>query len=424
MFCRGKVHLDLPIVTAADPLALTNIECLVLDAPEEGLLLGRVTLQSIGVDLDGIFEQLHVVEADAQADDIPVLDSSAENDVVDVLHRLVDEAMEAGFDMHSTDRLRDLVVSYSDVFRLRLGHDEPADVDPLEVRLVPDAQPYRSGVRRYPEVQRQFLRDYVREFEPAGLVERNNHSRWSCPALPVAKQGTNEFWITIDYRPVTKPLAGAAPNLAVVVEAVRGAFVTEDGVYTPTRVPQWVSDSVVHFQAQMNDVLKEVLFRSVLTMCYSLPRHRDSYLDNLEKFFSILRQRRLELNAKKCNLFPKRVKWCGMLIDGEGVEYVSARLVVLRKMPLPPTGAALQHFLCALNWLRDSMMLEKVMRERERRKPPLSGATVEWSADEQVAFRRILAMVADFFKLFFLDKGISSHYLRTLGRCFAFLCGG
>ncbi|OWY99025.1 LOW QUALITY PROTEIN: hypothetical protein PHMEG_00030049 [Phytophthora megakarya] len=205
-----------PIVTAADPLALTNIECLVLDAPDEELLLGRGTLQSIGVDLDGIFEQLHVVEADAQADDIPVLGSSAENDVVDVLHRLVDEATEAGFDMHSAGRLRDLVVSYSDVFRLRLDHDKPADVEPLEVRLVPDAQPYRSG--------RQFLRDYVRELEPARLVERNNHSRWSCPALPVAKQGTNEFWITIDYRPVTIPLAGAASNLAVVVEAVRGAY--------------------------------------------------------------------------------------------------------------------------------------------------------------------------------------------------------
>ncbi|GMF44351.1 unnamed protein product [Phytophthora fragariaefolia] len=38
MLCREKVHIDLQIVTAAGPLALLDIERLVLDAPEEELL--------------------------------------------------------------------------------------------------------------------------------------------------------------------------------------------------------------------------------------------------------------------------------------------------------------------------------------------------------------------------------------------------
>ncbi|KAJ8558743.1 hypothetical protein ON010_g8708 [Phytophthora cinnamomi] len=231
MLCREKIHIDLQIVSAAGPLALTNIECLVVDAPEEELLLGRATLQSVGVDLDGVFEQLaqqHADEADVEADDIPADHVEVVGETAgDVLRRLVDEAMEVGFDGASADQLRDFVMRYADVFWLRLGHDEPAEVEPLEVRLVPGAQPYRSGVRRYPEAQRQFLRGYVSELGAAGLVERNNRSRWSCPALPVAKQGTNEFRISIDYRPVNKltvPLAGAAPNLTVVMEAVRGVY--------------------------------------------------------------------------------------------------------------------------------------------------------------------------------------------------------
>ncbi|GMF34479.1 unnamed protein product [Phytophthora fragariaefolia] len=57
MLCCEKVHIDLQIVTAAGPLALTNIERLVLDAPEEELLFGKTTLQPIRVDLDGVFEQ-------------------------------------------------------------------------------------------------------------------------------------------------------------------------------------------------------------------------------------------------------------------------------------------------------------------------------------------------------------------------------
>ncbi|KAG3072172.1 hypothetical protein PI125_g22571 [Phytophthora idaei] len=81
MLCHEKVQVDLQIVTAAGPLMLTNIECLVLDAPEEELLLGRTTLQSIGVDLDGVFEQLaqqSIEAAEAEADDTP-------SDHVDVL---------------------------------------------------------------------------------------------------------------------------------------------------------------------------------------------------------------------------------------------------------------------------------------------------------------------------------------------------
>ncbi|GMF42247.1 unnamed protein product [Phytophthora fragariaefolia] len=245
---------------------------------------GNTTLQSIGVDLDGVFEQLaqqHIDAAEAEADDVPnshveVLGAAGDIEAETVMHRLVDEAIEAGFDADRCGELRRMVIDYADVFRLRLGHDEPADVEPLEVRVEAGAQPYRRGVQRYPEAQRQFRRDYVRELESAGLVVRNNHSRWSCPALPVAKRGSGEFRITIDYRPVdrmTVPLAGAAPNLAVAVEPVRGAygfgvfdfhkvfwqmllhpnsqemfsFVTENGVFTPTRVPQGASDSAVLF---------------------------------------------------------------------------------------------------------------------------------------------------------------------------------
>ncbi|KAF4146332.1 Aspartyl protease [Phytophthora infestans] len=72
--CHAKVNIDLQITTAAGPPALTNIECIVLDVPEEKLLLGRTTLQSIGVDLDDMFERLaqqHIDAAEAEADDVP-----------------------------------------------------------------------------------------------------------------------------------------------------------------------------------------------------------------------------------------------------------------------------------------------------------------------------------------------------------------
>lgn len=55
MLCHVKVDVDLRIVTTAGPLHLSNIEWLLLEAPKEKPLLGKLTLQSIGVDHDGVF---------------------------------------------------------------------------------------------------------------------------------------------------------------------------------------------------------------------------------------------------------------------------------------------------------------------------------------------------------------------------------
>ncbi|KAG2799161.1 hypothetical protein PC118_g9579 [Phytophthora cactorum] len=80
-------------------------------------------------------------------------------------------------------------MEYSDVFRVRLGHDAAAEVEPLEVRLVGGAQPYRSGVRRYPEAQRTSLREYVRELEAAGLVEGNKTKSLGMPGAAGGEAG-------------------------------------------------------------------------------------------------------------------------------------------------------------------------------------------------------------------------------------------
>ncbi|POM74838.1 Hypothetical protein PHPALM_8140 [Phytophthora palmivora] len=236
-------------------------------------------------------------------------------------------------------------------FGQALNEHIPFFVEPLKVRLQPDAQPYRSGTRKYPEPKRKFLRDFVQELESNGLVRRNNTSRWACPALPVVKSHSEDFRCTIDYRPVNRvtiALAGATPNLLSVIQSVKGAygfglfdlfkgfwqlpldvasqelfsFVTEDGVFTPTRVPQGASDSAMHFQLQMQNCFQDMLYVSVLVWIDDLllfARTAEHYLANLEQFFQVLRTHRLKLNAKKCVLFATKVTWCGKVVDGEGI---------------------------------------------------------------------------------------------------------
>jgi hypothetical protein len=455
MYCRETVMLNLRVETAAGPVFLDNIECMVLDADEDELLLGAPTLASLGIDMDRMFEQLATqthAEQDAIADDIPdgvidLLGTDQSDELTVILERLLQDAMDNGFEREEAHVLRSLVMEFKDVFRIRLGADGPAKVEPLRVMLRDGVEPYRAGARRYSDEQLSVLREHIRDLLDKELIYRNNSSRWACPALIVRKSdGTNR--VVVDYRPVNSkmvPIAGVAPNLAIVTKEVRGAygfgsfdffkgfwqmplaedsqeifsFVTEDGVFTPTRVPQGAMDSAVHFQAQVNECFRGMLHNSLLAWIDDTLLHANtarSFLAELRRFFMILRERNLKLNAHKCKLFAKRVIWCGKVIDGEGVQHDPARLDALRNMQLPPTGAALQHFLCALNWLRDSMIdysritaglqakLEKVMAERGRRKAQLTGAKLTWTDEEVVFYQNVLRMIERSCKLAFPDE--------------------
>ncbi|EGZ23259.1 hypothetical protein PHYSODRAFT_379548, partial [Phytophthora sojae] len=58
MLCRDSATPDLQIETAAGPLHLASVSCLVMDGNEEEFLLGRKTMQDIGIDIDRLLEQL------------------------------------------------------------------------------------------------------------------------------------------------------------------------------------------------------------------------------------------------------------------------------------------------------------------------------------------------------------------------------
>eukprot|EP00644_Phytophthora_capsici_P011684 jgi/Phyca11/123290/e_gw1.50.483.1 len=160
------------------------------------------------------------------------------------------------------------------------------------------------------------------------------------------------------------------------------------------------------------------MYRSILVWIDDLllfARGAEEYLSNLRAFFKVVHERRLKLNAKKCVLFDTKVVWCGKVIDGTGVKHSPDRLAALTSMALPPTAAALQQFLCAANWLRESMVdyarvvgplqskLEAVMAQRGRRKAQLTGVELTWPAGDKAAFRAVIDLLTTSAKLFFPD---------------------
>ncbi|KAF0775213.1 hypothetical protein AaE_001087, partial [Aphanomyces astaci] len=74
-----------------------------------------------------------------------------------------------------------------------------------------------------------------------------------------------------------------------------------------------------------------------------------------ESFFDRVAQYGFKLSPSKTKLFTDQVKWCGRIINGDGVKQDPERIEHLCAIPYPTNAGELQQFVCAVNWLRDSM---------------------------------------------------------------------
>jgi hypothetical protein len=83
--------------------------------------------------------------------------------------------------------LRLLVTECKDVFRLKLGGDPPANVNPLFIKLRDSAEPVRMSDRKYAPPQLKFMRDNIHELEEMGLVYKNTGEEWASPPLILPK---------------------------------------------------------------------------------------------------------------------------------------------------------------------------------------------------------------------------------------------
>ncbi|GMF20134.1 unnamed protein product [Phytophthora fragariaefolia] len=402
--CHFECTVDLLLGTKAGPVHVRRVKCLVLPGTEEEFLLGDDLLKSLGIDVDGMIEQLAVgsLEQDDgdDLDDEPKVGRDEADSVAESLGALIQDAEANGFPPHMMSSLRTTVLDYGDVWRARLGADGPARVRPYSVKLKPDAIPFRCRPRRYPPLQSDFLRSLVAELQQFGLVRLNNASRWACAAVPVRKAGLKDaFRLTTDYRPVnwmTVPIAAAVPKLAVVTGRVRGAQAMAK------------FDMFKGFwQLPLAEDSQEIF------ILYA-PTH-DEFLVVLEKFFRRLRESNLKLNVSKSELYAQAVTWCGKIVDGSGVMHDPSRVNALQTLPLPTNAGELQHFLCAANWLRDSIvdygravaplqeMFDEVMTGHNRKKRHVVSVAVTWTSAEAQVYKAFLDRIASSATLSFPD---------------------
>jgi Reverse transcriptase (RNA-dependent DNA polymerase) len=179
------------------------------------------------------------------------------------------------------------------------------------------------------------------------------------------------------------------------------SYMTDRGVYTPTRVPQGCTDAALHFQATMEMVLAVLLYKNVLVWIDDVLVFADTVdelFDVLELMFKLLNEYGLKLSPKKSEVFLTQVKWCGRIIDADGIRHDPERIEALCNIPEPATAAELQQFICASNWMRESLpdyarlvdplqqLLDTALKGSKKTKKAATGIRVTFTSVERANF--------------------------------------
>lgn len=117
--------------------------------------------------------------------------------------------------------------------------------------------------------------------------------------------------------------------------------------------------------------------------------------------FSLLDEFSLKLSVKKSSLYQQEVKWCGKLIDANGVRHDPARIETLRAMPYPSTAGKLEQLLCTINWMREGLIdyarqvappqhkQDEGLAKPRRTKRVAAGILIELSANEKTTLDKV-----------------------------------
>jgi Reverse transcriptase (RNA-dependent DNA polymerase) len=282
--------------------------------------------------------------------------------------------------------LRQLVTECKDVFRLKLGTNLPANVEPLVIKLRDGAEPVRLSARKYAPPQLKFMRDKIHELEEMGLVFKNTRAEWASPSLILPKPGPDQYRMTVDLRvpnASTKPTAWPMFNLQDKLHDLHGSevfatldfcqgywqiplhkdsqdcqsFTTPDGVYTPTRDLHGTRNATQHLQSVLV-VMKDDIKSNIkvwLDDCLLHTKTEDELLATLNFIFKKCQEHGLKLHASKCVLFASTARYFGRLITKNGVRFDPKNMEALQTMQETQNGADLVQYAAAVHWMRSAI---------------------------------------------------------------------
>jgi hypothetical protein len=287
-----------------------------------------------------------------------------------------------------------------------------------------DSLPIRQPPRRPPTALQPVIEKEVQAMLEAGVIEPGQ-SPWSSPVVLVRKKdGSIRF--CVDYRrlnAVTRFDAYPLPRIDETFESLSGAkyfstldlisgywqvglteqarlktaFATRSGLYLWKVMPFGLSNAPSTFERLMEAVLQGLQWETCLiylddvVVFSTTPGEMVSRLDVV---FSRLKEAGLKLKPRKCKLFARETEYLGHVVSEAGITASPDKVKAILEWPTPGCVTDLRSFLGTASYYR------RFVRDFASIASPLhrlteSQAQWAWTAEQESAFRRLKAVLAD-----------------------------
>jgi hypothetical protein len=228
----------------------------------------------------------------ADWDDEVLIGDDTHEEIWEAMKGMFERALKNGLPKAYHKRLWELIVAKRKVWRVKLSRDAPVKVEPFFTEKVPGALPVRCAQRSYRKDQSEFMNEFVTTLLENGMIRENPNSKWASPAVVVRKPN-GSYRMVVDLRKVNAlsiKTAWPMPMLDEIIshlerskywfilDAFKGfwlmplaqacqemmSFMTDRGVYTPTRSMQGATNSAPQFQARMGIMFKDLLWHKLI----------------------------------------------------------------------------------------------------------------------------------------------------------------
>ena len=288
------------------------------------------------------------------------------------------------------------------------------------IPLKPDARPVKQKGRIFSEEQNSFIDSEIEKLIRQDVVQPSTSS-WSSRIVLSREERKNRWRLCIDYRTINSlsaaPMAHPLPNIQEVLDQFRDqrffitldmyqgyhqiqleeesrpitAFATRKGLYEYKRMPFGLASCPTTYQAVMQSVLGELVWKGIVVYIDDLiifGRTYEETRDRLILALQRLKEAGLKLRASKCKLFLPQVEFLGFVVSNEGVKTCEHIVSAIVNFPTPCNVKSTQRLLGIANFYRSfiknhSKILEPLINLTRK------GVAFKWTDDCQTAFETI-----------------------------------
>ena len=148
---------------------------------------------------DGIYHSAkQYIQDDRNIEEEQWLDLAidAPMEIDQAIEKALQKAQINGISEKSKQALKQTLIEFKDVLRIRLGNDPPADVEPMKIEIQANTKPYSAKKRRYPKEAREVLEKYTDRLLEYGFGKINTNAQWIAAPVIVEKAPPALFRLT------------------------------------------------------------------------------------------------------------------------------------------------------------------------------------------------------------------------------------